>query len=58
MDTYLTFKEHDNRYMKKARAAEARLRLLTKTYSAAPESVQAVQVAYVDAVELYASELW
>jgi len=58
IDAYLTFKEHHNRCMKKARAAEARLRMLTRTYCVVPESVRAVQVACVQAVTLYGSELW
>jgi hypothetical protein len=44
--------------MKKARAAEARLRTLTKTYRVVPESVRPVQIACVQAVALYGSELW
>jgi len=43
--------------MKIARAAEARLRTLTMTYGIVPESVGAVQVACVQAVALYGSEL-
>jgi hypothetical protein len=58
MDAHLTFKEHHNRCMKKARAAEARLRTLTKTFVVVPESVRAVQIACVQAVALYGSELW
>jgi len=58
MDAHLTFKEHHNRCMKKARVVEARLRSLTKTYGDVPESVRAVQVACVQAVALYGSELW
>ena len=58
MDAHLTLKEHHDRCMKKARAAEARLRTCTKTYSVVPESVWAVQVACVQAVPLYGSELW
>jgi len=58
MDPHLTFKEQHNRCMKKARAAEARLRTLTTTYGIVPESVRAVQVACVQAVSLYGSELW
>ena len=58
MDAQLTLKEHHNRWMKKARAAEARLRTLTHTYGVVPESVRAVQVACVQAVALYGSELW
>jgi len=44
--------------MKKARETEARLRTLTKTYGVVPESVRAIQVACVQAVALYGSELW
>jgi len=58
MDGHLSFKEHYNRCMKKARAAEARLRTLTKIYGVVPESVRAVQVACVQAVALYGSKLW
>jgi len=58
MDVHLTLKEHHNQCMKKARAAEARLRSLTKTYGIVPESVRAVQVVCVQAVPLYGSELW
>jgi len=58
MDAHLTFKEHHNRCMKKARAPEARLWSLTKTYGIVPECVRAVQVACVQAVALYGSELW
>ena len=58
MDAPLTFKEHHNRCIKTARAAEARLRSLTKTYGVVPESVRAVQVACVQGVALYGGELW
>jgi hypothetical protein len=57
MDAHLTFKEHHNRCMKKARAAEARLRSLTRTYGVVPACVRAVQIAWVQAVALYGSEL-
>jgi hypothetical protein len=58
MDAHLTFKEHHNRCMKNARAAEARLRSLTRTYGVVPACVRAVQIACVQAVALYGSELW
>jgi hypothetical protein len=44
-DAHLTFKEHHKRCMKKARAAEARLATLTKSYGVVSESIRAVQVA-------------
>jgi len=58
MDAHVTFNGQHNRCMKKARAAEARLRTLTTTYGIVPESVTAVQVACVQAVALCGSELW
>jgi len=58
MDTHLTFEEHHNRCMKKARAAEPRLRLLTEVYGVVPGSIRAVQVPCVQAVAHYVSELW
>jgi hypothetical protein len=57
IDAHLTFKEHHNRFMKTARAAEARLQTLTKTYCVVPESVRAVQMACVEAVALSGSTL-
>ena len=50
--------EHNNECMKKASAIEARFRSGIKTYSVVPESVRAVQVAFLQAVTLYWSELW
>jgi len=58
MNIYLPFKVHHNQCMKKARAAEVRLHRLTKTCRVLPESVRAVQVACIQAVALYGSELW
>jgi len=58
MDTHSKFKEQHNRCMKKARAAEARLRTQTTTYGIVPESVRAIQAACVQAVALNGSELW
>ena len=58
MDAHLMFKEHHMRCMKKARAAEARLCVLTKMHGIIPEQVRAIQIACVQAVALYGSELW
>jgi len=58
MDTHLTFKEHHTQCMMKARAAEARLRSLTTTYGVVSEGVRAFQVACVQVVSVYGSELW
>jgi len=45
MNAHLTLKEHLNRCMKKARAAEACLLSLKKPYAVVPAGVRAVQVA-------------
>jgi len=58
MGSHLTFKEHHNRCMKKARAAQARLRALRKMHGIVPERVGGVQIACVQAVALYRSEMW
>jgi len=58
MVAHLTFKEHQNRCLKKARAAEARLRSLSNTYVVVQESVRAVTVACIQAVTWYGSEPW
>jgi hypothetical protein len=58
MDAHLTFKQHHNRCMKKARAAEHRLRIVTKMHRFMPERVRAFQTACSQAVAFYGSELW
>ena len=58
MDAHLTFKEHHNSCMKRARAAAARVSVLTKLHGIIPQQVRAVQIACIQAVALYASELW
>jgi len=47
MEADLTFKEHHNRCMNIARAAEARLKSLARTYGVVPACVNAVQIACV-----------
>jgi len=58
MDPHPTLKEHHNCCMKKARAAEARLRTLTRMHGIVPEWVWAVHIACVQAVALYGSKFW
>jgi ribonuclease HI len=58
LDVQMTIQEHPNRCMRRARGAEARLQTLTKTDGVVPESVRGVQVAGIQAVPLYGSELW
>jgi hypothetical protein len=57
MDAYLMFKKHHNRCMKKASTADARLHILTTIYRIIPEQVRAVQIACIQVVALYGSEL-
>jgi hypothetical protein len=57
MDAHLTFKEHHNRCMKKASAAEGCLRSLTKTYAVIPACVSRLG-GLRPAVARYESELW
>jgi hypothetical protein len=53
MDPYLMFKEHHNRSIKKARAAESQLRIFTKMHLLILERVCAVQIAWIQAVASY-----
>jgi len=52
------FKEHHNHCIKEARAAKARLHVPKRMHSIVPELVRAVQIACIQVVELYGSELW
>jgi len=58
MDAHQTFKEHHIRCMNKARAADDRLRMLTRMHGIVPEKVSPVQIACVQGVALYGSKLW
>jgi hypothetical protein len=58
MDSHLTLKEHNNQYLQKASSAEANLRTLIKKHGTVPESVRDVQIARVQVVAPYGSELW
>jgi len=57
MDAHVMFKEHHNRWLKKARAAEARLCTLTRMHGIVLEVVIAVQIPWVQAVALYGSQV-
>jgi len=57
MDAPVMFKEHHYQCMKIERAAEVRLRTLTKTYGFIPESVRAVHVVCIHAVAPFGSQL-
>jgi len=58
IDPHVTFKEHHNRCMKKAKVAEARFQTITETYRVVAGSVRAIHRACVQAVTLYESKLW
>jgi len=53
MDAHLTLKALHNRCMEMARAAEARLRALTRMQGMVPVRVTAIQTACIPAVALY-----
>jgi ribonuclease HI len=58
LDSHLTLQEHHNKMMNKARRAEARVRSLGGKFGLTPENVRKIQIAAVQAVALYGSELW
>jgi len=58
MDTHLTFKEYHNRCIKKVKSADVQLQSLTGEHGILPPCMRAVQVACVQAITLYKSEVW
>jgi hypothetical protein len=58
LDAGLTFKAHYLTRLQKARTAEARVRTLCRGQGLPPGLVRRTQVAAVQAVALYGSELW
>lgn len=58
LDSALSFREHKNVYLQKAKRAEARLRSLVGKQGLAPGLVRKVQIAVVQAVAIYGAELW
>ncbi len=58
LDSHLSFASHVNERMKKAKAAEFRIKQLSKTYGLSPGLVRRIQIAAVQSVALYGAELW
>jgi hypothetical protein len=58
LDSKLTLQHHHNVRMGKARSAEARIRSLTGRLGLCTENVRRIQIAAVQAVALYGTELW
>ncbi len=58
LDSKLNFIFHVNERLKKAKAAEAQIKGLSKTYGLCPGLVRRIQVAAVQSVALYGAELW
>jgi len=56
MDAHLPFKEHHNCSMINARAAEARLHVLTRMHGIVPERVRPIHLASFQPVELSGSK--
>ncbi|KAI0999672.1 hypothetical protein K3495_g8523 [Podosphaera aphanis] len=58
LDSALSFREHKDTYLQKARRAEARLKAVTNRKGLEPGLVWKIQVAAVQSVALYGAELW
>jgi hypothetical protein len=58
IDGQLTFATHHNIMMRKARQAQVRLKGLCKTRGLPPANVQKIQIACIQAVALFGSEIW
>jgi ribonuclease HI len=58
LDSQLTFAEHHNVMMRKARGAQRELRRLSTQRGLTAGNVRKVQVACIQAVALYGSEVW
>ena len=58
LDTGLTLKDHYQTCLRKARSAEARLRTISQRHGLAPGLVRRIQIAAIQAVAFYGSELW
>jgi len=58
IDCTMSFRQHHEAMMKGARNAQARLRRLAGRMGLVPDGVRRTQVACVQAVALYGSELW
>lgn len=58
LDSRLNFAFHFNERMKKAKAAEARIKGLSKTYGLCPGLVRRIQIAAAQSVAFYGAELW
>jgi hypothetical protein len=58
IDSALSFRQHQHAMLKNARNAQARLRRLAGKMGLVPDSVRRTQVACVQVVALYGSELW
>lgn len=57
-DSGLTFATHINERLKKAHAAEAKIRGLTKSYGLPSSLVQKIEIATVQAIAFFGAEIW
>lgn len=58
LDSGLTFVTHIKERVKKAQAAEARIKGLTRTYGLPPGLIRKIQIGAVQSIALYGSEIW
>lgn len=58
LDSSLTFVTHIRERLKRAQAAEARIRCLTRAQRLPPGLVRKIQIAAVQAIAFFGSEIW
>ena len=58
LDSGLTFVTHIRERVKRAQAAEARIRGLTRTYGLPPGLVRKIQIAAFQAIAFFGAEIW
>src|SRR5213078_1501995 len=58
LDSRLSFKTHYKTRLQKAKAAKSRLRSISSTYGLSPGLVRRVQIAAIQSVALYGTEIW
>ena len=58
LDSKLTFDVHIKEWVQQAKAAEARIKGLTRTHGLPPGLVRKIQIAAVQAIAFFGSEIW
>ena len=58
LESWLNFSFHINKRKKKAKAAEAQIKGLNKTYGLCPKLVQKIKIVVLQSMVLYRAKLW